>query len=48
MIVSKSVVEDFKKLMEYNNDTYQDEPYVGLFWYDPNTSSLTDVVSIPA
>lgn len=40
-------INAFREIMTYNNQ-FVDDPYVGIFWYDPESEELFGVYSIPA
>ena len=41
------MINGFREIMAYNNQ-FQDDPSVGIFWYDPDTESLFGVYSVLA
>jgi hypothetical protein len=42
-----SMINGFRDIMAYNNQ-FQDDPYVGIFWYDTETNELFGVVTANA
>ena len=40
-----NMINVFREVMKYNNQ-FQDDPNIGIFWYDPNEKELFGVYSV--